>query len=69
MPVEGEASEFAFISNKKTRPGDVIRVITGNGGGLGDPRDRPRDKVAADLRDGLISAEQARDIYGYEGSA
>lgn len=68
MPVEGEPSEFAFVSNMKTKPGDVIRVITGNGGGLGDPKDRPREKVAADLRDGLISADTARDIYGYEGN-
>ncbi|MDO5605409.1 MAG: hydantoinase B/oxoprolinase family protein [Paracoccus sp. (in: a-proteobacteria)] len=67
IPKTGEPQEFAFVSGLKTRPGDVIRVITGNGGGLGDPGARPRDKVAEDIRDGLITAEYAREVYGYEG--
>ena len=33
--------------------GDVIRIYTGNGAGYGDPRERPRELVHADLRDGL----------------
>jgi N-methylhydantoinase B len=36
------------------------------GGGYGDPRQRPREEVERDLRFGYISAEQARDDYGYE---
>jgi N-methylhydantoinase B len=35
------------------------------GGGYGDPRQRPREAVERDLRFGYISAEQARDDYGY----
>ncbi len=31
---------------------------------MGDPRARDRAAVAADLRDGLISADAARDVYG-----
>ena len=67
LPKEGEPSEFAFVSELKTRPGDVIRVITGNGGGMGDPKERPRSKIAKDICDGLLSAERAREVYGYEG--
>ncbi|GGB23048.1 hydantoinase B/oxoprolinase family protein [Allosediminivita pacifica] len=67
LPKEGEPSEFAFVSAMPTKPGDVIRVITGNGGGMGDPKDRPREKVAADIRDGLLSVERAREVYGYDG--
>ncbi|CAN5858280.1 hydantoinase B/oxoprolinase family protein [soil metagenome] len=44
--------------------GDVARLITGAGGGWGDPRNRDRDAVRADLRNGLISDETARDVYG-----
>jgi N-methylhydantoinase B len=36
------------------------------GGGIGNPRDRDRALVAADLRDGLISIEAAQRIYGLE---
>ncbi len=31
---------------------------------MGDPKARDRAAVAADLRDGLISADAARDVYG-----
>jgi N-methylhydantoinase B len=39
--------------------GDVARLITGTGGGWGDPKRRPRELVLADLR-----ADAAREIYG-----
>ncbi len=32
---------------------------------MGDPQTRDRALVARDLRDGLITAEQARELYGY----
>lgn len=47
------------------RPGDRIVSQIPGGGGYGDPRERSREAVARDLRDGLISAEQARNVYGY----
>ena len=34
------------------------------GGGGGDPKSRPPARVLRDIRDGLVSAEAARDIYG-----
>jgi N-methylhydantoinase B len=34
------------------------------GGGLGDPRTRDRAKVARDVADGLVSEDQAKDLYG-----
>ncbi|MEZ4666279.1 MAG: hydantoinase B/oxoprolinase family protein [Thermomicrobiales bacterium] len=46
------------------RKGDVARLITGCGGGWGDPAERDTDAVRADLRAGLISPETARDVYG-----
>jgi N-methylhydantoinase B len=48
--------------------GDTIMCRTGGGGGYGDPRARSRDAVEADLRDGTVSAEVARDVYGYTGA-
>lgn len=46
--------------------GSRIEVITPGGAGFGDPADRDRAAVAADLRDGKISPRTARDIYRYD---
>jgi len=62
---DGKVEEYSFVSGLATRSGDVIRVITGNGGGIGDPKERDREAVAEDVRNGLISPERAREIYGY----
>ena len=45
-------------------PGDVVRMHSGGGGGLGDPLDRETQLVAADVRDGAISRENAGLVYG-----
>jgi N-methylhydantoinase B len=34
------------------------------GGGMGDPAQRDRAKVARDVADGLVSEEQAKAVYG-----
>jgi N-methylhydantoinase B len=44
--------------------GDRVKLVTGGGGGFGDPRLRPAEKVAADVRDGYYSRSVARDAYG-----
>ncbi len=36
----------------------------GGGGGFGDPRRRPADLVARDVRNGVVSRAAARDVYG-----
>lgn len=50
----------------EARRGDVISVRSGGGGGSGDPRERARDAVIADLRSGRITAEAARAEYGQD---
>ena len=49
-------------------PGDWVRNHSAGGGGMGDPRERPRRDVERDVRDGFISPEAARDVYGYTGA-
>ena len=53
-----------LVSNLQLRPGDVIRIDTGSSGGAGDPRKRDPSLVAADLRNGYVSREQAARVYG-----
>ncbi|MBM2805859.1 MAG: Hydantoinase B/oxoprolinase family protein [Deltaproteobacteria bacterium] len=43
---------------------DTIRVERPGGGGLGDPRRRPVDKVVEDVRQGYVSLARARSDYG-----
>jgi len=47
-------------------PGTLFRQLAGGGGGYGDPRERPAELVAADVRNGVVSIESAREDYGYE---
>jgi N-methylhydantoinase B len=44
--------------------GDVVRTMTGGGGGFGAVGERDRDLVEADVRNRHISAEAARRSYG-----
>jgi N-methylhydantoinase B len=44
--------------------GDVISVRTCGGGGYGPPAERDPELVRRDVREGKVSAERARDVYG-----
>jgi len=43
---------------------DVYTVVHGGGGGVGDPLLRDPALVTKDVRDGYVSAEAGRDLYG-----
>ena len=44
--------------------GTVFRQLAGGGGGYGDPRERPRERVLADVKNGLLTPEAAARDYG-----
>ncbi|MBI4278511.1 MAG: hydantoinase B/oxoprolinase family protein [Armatimonadetes bacterium] len=44
--------------------GDVISFRVSGSGGWGHPSERDPQAVLRDVRDGLVSAEQARNVYG-----
>jgi N-methylhydantoinase B len=46
------------------KKGEVARLVTGTGGGWGDPRERPVEAVVDDVRDGYVTVEQAEREYG-----
>jgi len=43
--------------------GDVVRLITGVGGGYGPPTERCPEAVREDVLNGFLSVDQSRDIY------
>lgn len=60
----GERERFSSVSGLTLMRDDVIRIVTGNGGGLGNPAERDRGAVRSDVRNGFISRERATDVYG-----
>jgi N-methylhydantoinase B len=62
---DGTKERYAFTSGVAVNKDDVIRIHTGAGGGAGDPRKRDREAVEEDIRNGYITPERAREVYGY----
>ncbi|MCJ7792332.1 MAG: hydantoinase B/oxoprolinase family protein [Dehalococcoidia bacterium] len=52
------------ISFETITPDEAIVSESCGGGGFGDPLERDPEKVVWDVREGFISVEKARDIYG-----
>ena len=44
--------------------GDILEIVTPGAGGYGEPSMRDPASIAADVRDGRISSEAARSVYG-----
>ena len=64
----GETTEAPKYGLRRTGP---VRFVTSSpgGGGFGDPRRRDPARVLRDRRDGLISDETVREVYGVALSA
>lgn len=65
---DGRSETYAVVTALEVNQGDVIRIHTANGGGHGDPRRRPRERVLDDLRNGYVDEETARAVYGLESA-
>lgn len=54
----------ALEENVVMRSGDILRIETVGGGGLGHPFDREPERVLRDVLGGFVSVESAREDYG-----
>lgn len=61
---DGVKGRFGKLSRYPLQKGETARLVTGSGGGWGDPCKRQRDAVLADLRAGIITPRMAEEIYG-----
>jgi N-methylhydantoinase B len=59
----GEARPLGSKSTIELHPGDVVSFQTCGGGGFGAPVEREPSRVWADVRDGKVSPERAREVY------
>lgn len=63
-----ELSDGTALDGKRRQllpPGARLRIRTPGGGGLGSPSKRPREAVAADVAEGLVSPDGALRDYGF----
>jgi N-methylhydantoinase B len=49
--------------------GEQITLELPGGGGLGDPLERPRDAIEADVLEGYVTRTEAERVYGTTGQA
>jgi len=71
---DGAAGAVRLKSGKVLRPkgfqvipdGDRLILEMPGGGGMGDPRGRDPALVRRDVRDGLVTEDEAREVYGVE---
>ncbi len=63
---DGASSRHNFVTAMPVNKDDVIHVVTGAGGGYGPASKRDPEAVRADVKDGYITAERARAVYGLE---
>lgn len=61
---DGREEVFGKTARYRLARGEVARLVTGTGGGYGPPFGRPPEKVEEDVRNGLITFEQAEQDYG-----
>ena len=62
----GDKERIAFVTGLSVDEDDVIRVVTGTGGGFGDPRERETKRIEEDIRNGYLTSERASEVYGYQ---
>jgi len=58
-----EMMRVSRIANFKLQKGDIVSIRSGGGGGWGDPYERDPNRVLDDVKEALITPEQAREIY------
>ena len=61
----GDVEPHGSVARLPLVRGDVVRLITGTGGGYGSPKGRTRERVEEDLKNDYITREQARELYGF----
>jgi N-methylhydantoinase B len=60
----GERLSIGKENGRSLRPGDLVRVETGGGGGYGPPAGRALAAIQRDLDAGYVSAAAAAHDYG-----
>lgn len=63
---DGSVERHHMCTTVPVKKDEVIRIFTASGGGVGDPKNRSKKKIQADIKNGYITEEQARVDYGFQ---
>lgn len=63
---DGQIRNFGREPDIALKRGDLVRIITGGGGGWGEAGAREAESVRRDVENGYITKEEAQDLYGLE---
>ena len=66
---DGSEERLNICTALPVKKGEVIRIVTGTGGGYGSPGDRPMEQVAMDVKNGYLTEQQAAESFGYQVTA
>ena len=66
-PDTPEERRYLKVADAPVPEGAIIRLVTGGGGGYGNPKKRSRQLVERDIANGYISPERAAAVYGWNG--
>jgi N-methylhydantoinase B len=61
--LDGTVTDLRNYDRVLLQPGETIISVCSAGGGYGPPHERDPDRVRADVRDGFVSRDRARDVY------
>jgi N-methylhydantoinase B/oxoprolinase/acetone carboxylase alpha subunit len=61
----GEEEMLPSMVSTTIEAGDLYVHRTAGGGGWGDPRERDPERIAADVADGKVTADAAKELYGW----
>jgi N-methylhydantoinase B len=60
---DGAEQLTSKLLGRQARKGHIYRVVSANGGGTGPPTEREPAHVLADVLDGIVTPDEARDVY------
>lgn len=58
-----ERSKVTGTHRSTVAAGDRVEIVSGGGGGYGDPEERTPESVLQDVLDGYVTVEAAREVY------
>ncbi|MEM7132341.1 MAG: hydantoinase B/oxoprolinase family protein [Chloroflexota bacterium] len=61
---DGSVEVVARVANVQLPKDTKVRIVTGRGGGYGNPEDRPAEQVDQDVLNGYITSDAASANYG-----
>ena len=60
---DGTKERHSLGTNIALEKGDIVRCVTATGGGYGNPKDRTKEQVLLDVKNGYITKKEAKEYY------